>query len=980
MIKNKKGISLVEVIVASGIVATTALVIGYMVKQNSNLIKSSQSEQYSPGVTTDVINKARAVLLTTKNEATGRRSEGICSLLYPQEYKPGIYPVNLLVPNTSGILNNSQSPAIYKKLTWEKSLAPDWKVSKFVAEAGGNLIITLEPADTKTLAGAGDSIDLTTLRVQLEVGLRVVSPEAKTIFEKLSADIASVDAKRIMYLIQSTTTYSRKIESGVKEQSNIAKDVVSVIDVGACDVVAPDGTVLTLSPAGTGVGDPAGKTIYNNTVFADKGVAAFEITMAATEVIQGRYLNGRLSADRTKNVVAACAETRFQCKNRSGLREFKPFINVTSNINYNARNAYGYRDRVRVMPELVLLDKNGQNMIARHGASVEYSNIGGISFGKHSDNLYYIKGQSGQLDLTNPMTFAEGGNRLVSTVNNVGPLCRAVCNVQAPQAVRPEVRLSTPDILTAKDTWLTESNAASMGLHCTMCFVKGCSRMGYETFGPVSEMPDEPLDAQIPECAAQEVAEVRAVLPVAPQKIDRAVTSSCVSGRFQDGKLVYKTRNCNEQLPVLCFAYGQYAFAQSLGVSGLAKGSYSESQTLCRRLGTEAQATTELRDGIAQQGGNVAELSSIPVVSGKYRFVNLAKQGIFTAPQSEEQEKKAQAELISRFGLSSSQQEFWVALHDTKFGVLSDIPKAYLDNDTDMQHAVYYNAVGVQTHTRITSTPYSFIKKPASSSETAGVLFNHVKYRGVVPADKNQEVPMEFLCRKTSTKDFYITSGKASDQFKDGGSACESTGGLFVAPQTSIAWLNALLDVEAHGNQLPFPEISNSPAKVWVALEGGDFKPSLQGSFALLGFKDPKQTDLSSSLVNKDGSYIENILLKKKVLIPPKPPSTTESVSSGTTGGTTTKQTSGSSAGSSAAPAPEEEPQYEWVDDDKVEIKLACFSEAHKRIIVRSQEAGCDAGEKQITDSDFSNPIVALLWVEQKGQFGLGYKEFIKVR
>ncbi|WP_413568701.1 hypothetical protein ACLWBD_14480 [Bdellovibrio sp. HCB117] len=947
-IKSIQGFSVIEGVIAAGIVALSILSIAAIVSQHSTMAKSSVAKQELPGIGTDVLNRTRAALLETAETSGGLKTKGICSLLEPKQIKPGIQPIDLVT--TKARLNTAFSLTV-----WKKVFAPEWSVSDYKVSDRGEIKISLAPVQGRNTLATSQAIDFKTLQVDLSISIRTMDPtKSSAVFSLLPMGLQRVDSKTAVFMVEAVTNYDRILDNGERsKRSADSKDLISVLDVGSCDVRDANGVILSMSPAGTGVGDPSGRTIYNNTIFEESGVSPFEISFSATEVVQGRYIDGRLSADRTKNVVAACTETRFRCPARNHTRDYKPFINVTAFANYFSKNKYGYRERVRVSPKMEFLDTNGKNILNNSGTSIEYTNSATTSYRQHSNQLFYPIDAQGGMDTSAPMSFSPGGNGLKVKVNNAEPLCRKVCSETNPISARPSLTVSTPDFLDNEDKWAAEIGAASMPLHCTMCFVKGCTRMGLETFGPLNELPPEPLDAQIPECAAENKDEAEKILPYAEQNITLAGGGRCISAKVENGKLIYQSRNCNDKLPAMCFAFGEYTLARTLGTSTIPSVSFAEAPDACRNMGRESHPVTQLREGILQQGGSVARLDEIPKASNRYQFLNLAKMGFFVSPQGEEESTRAASDLKKSFG-SKVSSEFWTALKVEDAGVVADVPRAMLSNDVDQRHMLYYSPAGVQTHTVVSETPYSYVRAPASGG-TAYVLFNHVKFRGVVPVASEQTSSHEFLCQNKSGA-FFVTRGKSSQNFADGGNACESSNGFFVAPHSSSGWLSSLMAVAPHGNYYPFPELASEPRAVWVALQGPHLAPALQGEFSKLAFKKPGFEELSQELVDRDGAFIEARRLLKKVKVDK------------------------SNQGPQSSPQAQQQEEFEWVPDPSVKIKVACYSSRNRNIAVRDIAQGCGTDEDRLLEADLQKPLISMLWVMKKSNFDLGYLDFIKVK
>lgn len=940
---SNKGFSIIEGIVAAGIVAISILAIGMIVGRHGDFSKKSLAKQELPGVGTDVVNRVRGVMLDVKNSTTNLRTAGICQLLKPEVVLPGVSPINL-----------DLSVELAAQAKWDAAFAPEWKMLGYKRAGGTVAEFKLSPVADKNNLVDINGIDKNSIVVDVKVTARQIDPykSSADLFSVVTANL--VDSKKAVFFIESKATYEILGTNGEKQKREVSsQDVLSVLDIGNCDVVGANGKVYAMSPSGTGSGDPSGTTIYNDTSYIKPEASIFEFMMLKREVTQGKLKpNSNLLQDIEKNVVASCSETQYRCRKNTGTRTFRDFINVRSSVIYHSVNSVTpvRKESVRVRPELQLLDASGNDQVKSRNLAVSYSSgAGGAIFTERPDNLFYALPPNGnQNDLSSPLTIGGAGTSIMATVQNAEPLCRDVCSVADPKKFIPALKLSTPDLRPAGSElgWDNQVGKADMPLHCTMCFTKACARMGLETFGPIEEFPAEPLDAQVPECASEDLAESTKILPFTGTNVAGLDNSAkCVSARISGGQLLYTARNCSESLPVMCFAYGEYVLARNIqNPNSPISVPFSAAQDACRALGGERQNKSILAEGFNQQGRSPASLSQIPGSSSEYIFENIAKSGSFLAPQSADERTQA-VRRVQSMDYSRNTSEFWVALRTADGFVLADIPKA--SNASDRNHAIYYNGAGQITHDVVSYPLSSIFKQSASEADLGYMLVNHVKFRGVVPTSKTQPSIARYLCRHAVSGGYFLSKVGSSD-FGNGGQICESEGGLFVAPTAPTAWVRAILTVQANLPFAPFPNISQDPEKVWVALEGSSMAPALQGKLGKLATRDVASTGtVDESVVHSNGHFVVargNTLMEREIP------------------GSTPRQT-------------------EWVPDPSVVFKVPCLSPREGEITLRNLTQGCETDERRLYKDDLKKHVISLLWVQanERNALRLNNKEFIKV-
>lgn len=927
---------MVETLISAAIVAGSIMVIGIMALNHSKLVKRSQVKQDLPGVGTDVLNRVRSVMLDTKNEATGLKTESLCGLLQPREVQPGVTQINL-------ILERDIAPAT----KWKAAFAPEWEVVSVDTTNRPQVHLTLRP--TLEVESLLNGIDRNSATVKVSVRPLNINPlsDRKSFFAEIAGNEV-VDAKKVVYLMESKTTYksSVAVEANANNNTNLqeaeAKELLSVIDIGSCDIRDSAGRVLSMSPAGTGAGDPAARTIYNDTEYEKASAQAFDFAMAANEITQGRNIDGRLSANPEKNVVSSCTETSFRCPQIKKNRTYRSFINIYTNVSYNSNNDQTTKkmNSVRVAPEAGLQDEAGRDWVQSRRLSISYAGQAGMSYRRANDGLYYPVNERGELEMNSPLRVGQSDNRLLATIENAEPFCRDLCAETPVPLLFPTLKLSTPDIK-VQNEWLSQSGTTQIPLACTMCFTKACTRVGPGTFGPLEEFPPEPYDANIPECAAQDGSVARKSLPFAEETVVDVTSQQCVSAHIENGKFIYRARSCSDSLPALCFAFGEYILAHTLEARTTPRlVTFDAAARACREMGREAHVKSVLREGIEQMGGSTALLDALPVRDGKYNFLNLAKAGIFVAPQSGEERTQAVASLQKSPLLKSNPRgEFWVGLRTLHGNLVAEVPLAPTTNTNEEQHLLYVEAGGQMSHKIVRQTPQSVITPPGPGQVRAHVLFNHVKFRGVAAAAAEQDQAYPFLC--LNDQDRFFLSRNADKKFSQGGRICEDEGGLFVAPHSPLGWMQALLAVDPHDLFLPFSPRLNSPQAAWVALQDNVNKPALQGELAKLG--NPvlplSSQGASDSVVNADGA-----LVAKEAYLELKTATNT------------------------------------WEPKNNVRYKAACFSARERGVFVRDLSAGCNNGEVRLFKDDLQKPLYSFFWVRSKKSFALRNLEFIKVR
>lgn len=364
-----------------------------------------------------------------------------------------------------------------------------------------------------------------------------------------------------------------------------------------------------------------------------------------------------------------------------------------------------------------------------------------------------------------------------------------------------------------------QEEVVSDKIGCTACYMKNCDQFGIGTFGPMDQMPYQPLDSTIPECSIYEPDSVvyndRAHLKNVYSS-DWGTTGECVVASLDssNGKFILETEDCNKELPVMCYGYGTFFLARDI-VSGSSTYSVQKYKNASRRC---FETSLEKAD-IARLDGYLGSKPGLPIKGGVYDFFNLAHQGQFLAPQTSEDFKSYNDWRLEN-GIANS-EKFWVALKkDGEKGVQSR-PPVISKEVSKNKHALYFDGnkrLGYQ------SFPHS-VKHAKGESEYGALLYHNIKYKGLayVKTENPIEggVDLRYLCRKANFPfSFFVSKGKDS-KLSDGEAKCESESGIFLPPLTSYEWIKAMTLVEELSTLHPFPDPSNAgtPDPVWVALK-----------------------------------------------------------------------------------------------------------------------------------------------------------------
>lgn len=857
MKKNQSGISLVEVLISLGILGGTAFVVmnGSDIQRKSKDVK--EKLEVSVEANRDSLEGFRNVLFDTGN----LHNEGICKLIKKDIYAaPPVGAININLSGLQGILNDTGRI---------KKYLPLWKPSEEAGCSSDNIkCLTLDESNKSITP------ELLKLKPLLKIAVTPVymNPQAGGLFESINKSNYSndMDVKNVGFKFKST------LEINIENKPKIIKNLETFEWTGQVGYCKKGNQTLSFSGMEFVEGSDV---IFNRQGFATNKEAPFNVAFRQTVAQSGKYdSSGKyIFTDQTKSIATSCKETSFRCRQElSGQRDYNSDLGVIADIEYVTPNAL--TSGSSLLASIFYKIKKGDN-----GSSFSNEEID-TYIGSNVDCSVMVPLSEGSCEKTNSYSKTMYGDNIISVAmwdkdktNSSTSLCNKICdkdtnynfpNNDSKQAYSGYLSLEvTADGGATKKTYEYQ---VSDKIGCTACFMKNCDQFGIGTFGAMNEMPYQPLDSQIPECAIHEPKKVLYdSMPYKGNSIGHNNTNLCVSAKLNstsDG-LIYSLKNCGEKLAVMCFAYGKFLLARDIGSSAstFSKVSYGNSAERCFKMGHETVDKKKLDDYISGTEKPNAE-------SNNYDFYNLAQQGLFIAPQIPEDIKTFKAWLETQGHLEG---EFWVAL-ETKsmnsFDVRVPLIPSFVDSKED---AVYFNGTKQLTYTKISQ------KIPASvvTGKGYGVLFHNIKYKGVRLYKKIDPFgggfKLPFLCRKKDGEHYEIFKSKGtSDKIIDGPDKCEEENGLFLPPITSYEWVKALTVVDPISKKHSFPEIGSVESykdfkMAWVAIEAEvsagsevDWEPysskHLENNFLSINYFDPGIN--SSYKLNNSGEYVNNTL------------------------------------------------------------------------------------------------------------------------
>src|SRR5690606_13792099 len=102
-----------------------------------------------------------------------------------------------------------------------------------------------------------------------------------------------------------------------------------------------------------------------------------------------------------------------------------------------------------------------------------------------------------------------------------------------------------------------------------------------------------------------------------------AVSGKCISARLNSvsGRLEYRREDCNQEKPILCYAFGKFRLARNVTRGGeqLANVKFKDALNRCAAMVREVTSVSQLNTYLGRA-------ISAPISNGNYEFINLATQ------------------------------------------------------------------------------------------------------------------------------------------------------------------------------------------------------------------------------------------------------------------------------------------------------------------------------------------------------------------
>lgn len=810
MKKNQHGISLVEILVSLAILGGTAVIVmnGASFQLKSKEIK--ETTEVSMEANRDALEGFHNILFDIKNDANKKHDQGVCTLISKDVYAaPPVGAININLSGLKGILNDTARL---------KKYLPLWKI-----ETGGNCnsdYVKCFTLDEKNQSTSPELVKLNPL-LKLTVTPVYMNPKVAGLFEaiKIADYKKDIDVKAVGF------TFKSDLEINIPNKSKTTKHLETFEwtgQAGYCDLGANK-----LSFSGMEYVSGA-NVIFNRQGFATNKEAPFDIVFRQTVAQSGKYdSSGRfVFTDQSQSIATSCKETNFRCRQESSdQREYDSDLGVIADIGFITPNEL---TTASSLPVLISYD-------------IKKGDTGSI-FGSNEINTFMSDGADcgesrpktansvPNCTQTNSFSKTMYGDQFISiamwdknTTNTSSKICRRICdkseNYNLPNNDSQQAWSGYLSILVSGYN-KTYKYKVSDNIGCTACFMKNCDQFGIGTFGAMNKMPYQPLDAQIPECAVHEPKQV--LYDPLPYKGNSIANSGpadqCVYAKLNSTKdgFNYSTKNCNDKLPVMCFAYGKFLLARNISssASALDRVPYTDSAKRCFEMGHEIVDKKKLDAYMTGQGRPQLK-------STMYDFYNLAQQGLFIAPQIPEDITTFKTWAEAQ-GLTNT--EFWVALESNKadsFDVRLPLIPSSVDNVAD---AVYFNG-----SKELIYTNYAH-KLPAGPSNNLGygILFHNIKYKGVRLFKKLDPISvgfkLPFLCRKDYAPFEIFKSSGISNNIEDGPVKCLADGGLFLPPVTTYEWVRALTVVDPVSRKHSFPDVGTPSSSAdfkmaWVAVQ-----------------------------------------------------------------------------------------------------------------------------------------------------------------
>lgn len=822
---NEKGFSLMEIVVAIAILSGG----GYIILNTTQTInKQEKFMTVTPVVSRlnlNMLTKIKSVLTDLEN-TNGEKKEGICKLVSSTASSPGVGPVFItLFPKTGS--------GGFSEARWNEYVGDDWKTSGTKGKECPTIDNYNKCYTMKESTNLGLSDKKTSdLNVVLSVTIQPLNmnpfTESTTLFADISGSSITRDVKDVGFKIITKVTYNVEKDRRI---SKIYDDFIWAPSIGSCDYTLAKGKKVKLSLSGAGAADTDGDTVYNRSGFAGNKQDPLRVIFRKTQVQKGKLTNNGqfLQSDTNENIFGSCNEVRYRCPQENHNDREYDDINMRMNLTYYPDNKLvPFFATEMVMTPKLLMQKgeSGTDLIRETGSSTGYFfDELPYDYNKSSDQ-YFLRGKNKQPLIVNGshvLSIAISDN---SNSNNANTLCRRICTKDTNYNTNGTTYVDRySPYLSYKFNGFEENFklSSNQAFGCTSCYMKGCDRLGLETFGPMSSQPYQPLDAGLPECSMKEGQSV--IYDINPySKSEKEgtgwnnTTKKCIAARlsYDQSSLIYSAEDCEVDMPVMCFNFGKYLLARDIsnGNESLSKVKFSKASERCFKMGHERVPKASFDEYL---GSGLP----MPVSNGQYSFVNLAEQGTFIAPQIQK-DIKFYNEWRIQNGISK-ETKFWVNMkQDSGKNMVASVP--FMSAGSNDKWGVYFDGNGILMYREYPSS----LGLNSGSGDKGLLLFHHVKFKGAVGVQQDSPISGDegkfpFICRKNSVPYNLFLSLETSRKQTDGISACSKENGKFIPPSTPLGWVKAMFLIAENHRNYPFPDpMMTSRASVkgaWVGLQ-----------------------------------------------------------------------------------------------------------------------------------------------------------------
>lgn len=846
------GISFIEIMISGAILAGSIYVVMISMDSQKSVKKTAESSEKVVELNNQIIHSFQKVFFDTVS-STNKKTDGVCSLVYAD---------NSALPPVGSVYVDLKNQ---NKLA---ALMSDSRLEKYISGWKANV----KDACQKNFKNCNLSIDsskaenapLVKLSPKLKLQLKVINmnPTKGKILEEY--DITNT-AKIPQYIDVKTIGFTFISDLEITVDKVVKKSHLEIFEwignAGYCDF---NSKILSISGMEAVSGD---NIIFNRAGFETNQQKPIKFVPRKTFAQAGKYTeDGRhVQTDTSQNIETSCKEIQFRCRQvDSDEREYED-LSVVVDIDYLTPN--NLTNAPNISSKITYEVSKGGNRInvpmdVYFGHRVSCNNTAGAGCSK--DSLSVVLDSSHQISTTiwDPNSKTRSNNA-----------CRQICNKNQ------NYNTASGDLTQRWNGYMNieypvfnqkASYSVSNSIGCTACYMKNCDQFGLGTFGPMNKMPYQPLDAQIPECIAHDTQTTQYnhyPYLLNPTSINSS-GQKCIAAELNSSKdgLEFKEESCASPLPVMCFGFGKYLLARDVASNGklsLASKKYKDAAERCFQMGKEITDKARLDSYL----GGVPPLQ---VVGKNYEFYNITQQGMFIAPQSQDD--------ISNFSQWVTEQginpktKFWVALKaDGQSSLSSKLPliPTFIDDKND---ALYFDGNKV-----ITYQNYPHKLPTPTTGAGYGMLFHNVKYKGLrLFADYKPlgSTKSKFLCRRKFYPFEFFLSSNSSDSFSDGKSYCLDDGGYFLPPTTSNEWVISMMKIDPISTKHSFPEITSITdykefKMAWVAVkvddvgldpEGINWQPVGHSEVTLLDNTDYPGYEADSSsyvVISSDGKFVD---------------------------------------------------------------------------------------------------------------------------